>query len=440
MYRKYLIQKKNEEEAKTKGNEKKKKEKERESDEKTDSIVKISVDFIEEILDLKNYSFNETQNGLNSNKEKLIIRESKKPDQQILKNIEVNYQTSSIDCFEKSDALRLIEKVGDMKEDQFQKKLTKMIEKRIDTEEEAAEVFADIFPSLLQGCINSQFLEENQLRMKEIIFQENEQTNSEEDQEVEKQVSKKPKKKEKPSNFYKNEQKKDKGNHNNDQTNSFMGTMENNIGCILILKSPFTSKEFYHTFDECLLCLSPFETRRNSEALRLFEEFWEFWPSEFSKQPIYNQNYRDPSFFDMILHNGKDSLCESKFKTICEYFGKMGLFSMNFGFCSLTDLNNLFEKDPNFEPLNEDDSKEEHEMLLKEGFIQFLEFIIWMRSTKSQEKASIEKKEKNLSFNKNLFNELKIKTAKTTKKRGFDVNDYKGTPFFYFYKVIINPS
>jgi hypothetical protein len=254
---------------------------------------------------------------------------------------------------------------------------------------------------------------------------------------VDEKTKKSEKNKDKPSNFYKNENKKGVICDTSDNDNSFMGTVRNNKGNILILKSPFTSDIFYHTFDECLLCSSPFETRRNSEALRLFEKFFEYCPNQFRNQALYNQSFRDPSYFDIVLYSNYENFNEDQFSTLKKYFSKMGLFGRDFGFNTFMDLNSLFINDPNFETIKNDDShpSENSEKIISSTFYQLLEFLIWIRNSPKDDDKKPENKLKKLSVNNDLFKDLKLKTPKTMKKRGFDINDFKGSPFFYFYKV-----
>ena len=402
------------------------------------ALGKISIDFIEEVLDLKNYSFNETPQGT-SRTGAVFKSESKQ-------SLSKGQESGSVVCVERSDALKLIDKVGELEPSQFERKLTRLLEKKLDKEEEAVEVFAEFFGEMVKGLLTEDYLQANQARIKDMLFGDHDEAEArpEADKETaERGKSKVNKGGDKPSNFFKNEN-KFPGMEVSQSDQSMMGTVKNNKGNIFVLKSPFLSETFYYTFDECLLCSSPFETRRNSDALRLFQKFYEFCPVQLKNQPIYNQNFRDPSFFDIAFLGKPVSESPDKYAGVRGYFGHMGLFGRNFGFRTLVDLNSLFVKDPNFESIKDSASQSnsmEAEKIMRNSFFQLLEFLIWIRSNSPADQSKDKPTSEHPSTgDKDLFTDLKLKSAKAAKKRVFDVNEYKGSPFFFLYKVELTPE
>lgn len=362
---------------------------------------KVIVNFIEEVLDLKKYCFTES-----------VINSSSRMSSVIKEQSEVSSKKSV------SDLTNVLIKLKSFTKEEFTKDISSIILTKFNETEETAEIFAHLFHEIIDIIIDQNFIDENleNIKLKTKSLNESTQNSNE--------LKEKEKEKEKPK-----PKRATKGSRFQEANQSFISN-EQNFQKILLIKSSITSRTFYEVFDEEILNYSPFETRRNPTALKILEQFKDYFPSHFQKKPLYDQNFLEPSFFDFIILPSNNL---ENFNDVIEYFKTRGMFYKAKGIPSILYLESLMEVDKYFLPVSQVGDTDK---TINKNFFLLLDFITWIKKNDIKKKNESNVLKNSEKIDNKLGIGVKLKNN-TSAKNIFNINNYGESPFYCLYKVNI---
>ena len=364
----------------------------------------------------------------------------------------------SVDQQQSNSAERLrlrdyAKRVEEIEEEKFYEHFMEIILGRLGDDEDLTEVLMDSFENMTQFFVNAAFVDRNDAFLNQLSPPTG---------------SSSRKKEALASNA--NRRGNKGGKHPNSDKNSATGPVsfdrasyDASRGIVLVLKSETSTKLFFETLDESVLKSSPFETRKNTRAIRIFKNLRTYLPSYFNKTKLNQQNFRDSTFFDFVIHNPDEAPSEA----LEEYFEFKGFFNSQFGISTLYTYDRLLDCKVKKElekvrtpptkvkmkgkkggkpeirkksSLEEEEEEEEREYRLKHGFVDLVEFIKWTRSNQIAFLSQMENKAILSKMSSIPFSNLEIHPSRPKKKKQnvFDITDYKGSSFFFLFKVILD--
>ena len=362
----------------------------------------------------------------------------------------------SVDQQQSNSAERLrlrdyAKRVDEIEEEKFYEHFMEIILGRLGHDEDLTEVLMDSFENMTEFYVDAACVDRNDALMSQLSPSTG--TSSRKKEAMASHANRRGNKGVKQQNS-------DRKNTTEGPVSFDRASYDANRGIVLVLKSETCTKLFFETLDESVLKSSPFETRKNTRAIRIFKNLRTYLPSYFNKTQLNQQTFRDSTFFDFVIQNPNDPRSEA----LEQYFEFKGFFNSQFGISSLYTYDGLLDskvkkelekvkspptkvkgkrgakpeirKKSSFE---EEEEEVEREYRLKHGFVELVEFIKWTRSNQIAFLSQLENKAILSKMSSIPFSNLEIHPSRPKKKKQnmFDITDYKGSSFFFLFKVII---